>query len=144
MSEAEGLRPRYVHVIFSEVVQKISKPWVQRVIAKTLSFEKVKRYEISVLLTNNRLIRLLNRRHLGHDRATDVIAFGLEAGLGDLVVSVEMARSAAKELKIPFKEELARYLVHGTLHLLGYDDRLPRQRSRMHGRQERILRRVIG
>ena len=58
---------------------------------------------------------------------------------GDLVVSVDTARRVSKDLNIPFREELARYLVHGTLHLLGYDDKNKKDFERMLKRQEEIL-----
>lgn len=63
--------------------------------------------------------------------------------LGDLVVSAEMARTFAKDLNIPFKQELARYLVHGTLHLLGYDDHKPVDYKKMHARQEWLLNKIL-
>ena len=63
--------------------------------------------------------------------------------LGDLVVSFQMAREMAKELNISFEEELGRYLVHGTLHLLGYDDKVEAKRKVMHKRQELILKKIL-
>ena len=59
--------------------------------------------------------------------------------LGDVAVSIDTAKQMAGKLKIPFKEELTRYLVHGTLHLLGYDDKKPRDKKIMHRRQEWIV-----
>ena len=121
---------------------------------------------VSVLLTNNKEIRKLNRKFLKHDYATDVISFGVEGRggvpppgqgrgdlaptdlesvfLGDIVVSVEMTKACSKELKIPFREELARYLVHGTLHLLGYEDGRKKDKMLMDRRQEEILRKFYG
>lgn len=123
------------------VIKGFSLSWARKVIIKTLEFEGGKVFRVSVLLTGDRRIRGLNKKYLNHDYATDVIAFGLERNLGDIVVSVERARAVAKELKIPFKEELARYLVHGTLHLLGYEDKPLRKYKKMNARQETILKR---
>lgn len=126
--------------------------WVKKIIAGTLKHEKRQDRSVSVLLTDNRRIRRFNRRFLRHDYATDVISFGLgpfhkligEADyLGDLVVSVQMAKNTASSLGIPFGEELARYLVHGTLHLLGYDDKKLKDRTQMIARQESILRSIL-
>lgn len=103
-------------------------------------------------MTDDREIRRINREHLKHDYATDVISFWvapddparIETGaLGDLVVSVDTARAYAKRIGISFKEELARYLVHGTLHLLGYDDHKKNDHKRMHARQEWILKKIL-
>ena len=123
----------------------ISAAWVKRLVQKTLKSEKSEKNSVGVLLTGNAGIRRLNKRFLNHDYATDVISFGLgeEKSLGDLVVSADMARRVSKELRIPFREELARYLVHGTLHLLGYDDKKKKDREKMFTRQEAILKKAL-
>lgn len=126
---------------------KVSKAWICRIIEKVLRAEK-RKGSIGVLITGDHEIRKLNRSFLKHDTTTDVIAFPLgsdrngsvESLRGDLVVSADTARRVAKEMGIPYKEELARYLVHGTLHLLGYDDHKKKDFKRMHERQEEILR----
>ena len=133
-------------------VKGVSVSWVKKVVARTLKAEKAKRRAVSVLLTTNSRIKALNKKYLKHDTATDVISFWSEpetlAGgqsdyLGDIVVSVQMARAVSKELRITFKEELARYLVHGTLHLLGYQDLKKKDKMRMDRRQELLLKRVL-
>jgi probable rRNA maturation factor len=118
----------------------VSAAWVRRVIAGTLKAER-SRMEIGVLITGDRQIRKINKRFLKHDFATDVISFGLDGAghRGDIALSVDTARRMAKELKIPFREELARYLIHGTLHLLGYNDKKKKDHQRMHERQEEML-----
>lgn len=134
-----------IEVEFASGPRMVSAAWVKRVIGHTLKREKASRERVVVLLTDNSRIRKINKKHLGHDYATDVISFGMEeAGyLGDLAVSVQMARAMAKELDLPAKEELARYLVHGTLHLLGYDDKKKEDHKRMHRRQEALLKEVL-
>ncbi len=126
--------------------------WVRRVVRAALAAAGGGGRPVSVFLTGDRAIRAVNKRHLKHDYATDVIAFPLEGDvpppgapdlLGDVVVSVETARRAARELDLPFREELARYLVHGTLHLLGHDDKKEPARSRMHRVQEAVLERFF-
>jgi probable rRNA maturation factor len=142
-----------IEVRFAAGAKKLNAAWIKKVVARTLRAEKAKRRSVSVLLTNDRAIRKINREYLKHDTATDVIAFGSGPGtrvpaesdhLGDVVVSVQTARAVSKELKIPFCEELARYLVHGTLHLLGYDDEAKKDKMRMEARQEHILRKLLG
>lgn len=134
-------------------VRGISAEWTRKVVRIALFREKAARQSVSVFLTNNRRIRRINKASLKHDYATDVISFGCEGRklvgresdyLGDLVVSVEMARDTARELGIAFREELARYLVHGTLHLLGYDDKSSKLKAAMHKRQEAALESYFG
>jgi probable rRNA maturation factor len=101
--------------------------------------------KINVVVMDNAQIRGPNRRYLQHDRETDVLAFRYPSGetRGEVLVSVEQAEIEARERKIPAEEELLRYVVHGVLHFLGYDDQSPRERQEMHREQERILKDFI-
>lgn len=87
----------------------------------------MKHVEVSVLLVNDAAMRRLNHRYRGIDRTTDVLSFpqgpfpAAPLFLGDIVISLPQARRQAYEYQTPFKRELARLLVHGLLHLLGYD-----------------------
>jgi probable rRNA maturation factor len=99
---------------------------------------------LSIAFVTDAAIRRINREFLGHDYATDVLSFPLDSDLlGELVISAPYARAEARRRGIPEREELLRYVVHGILHLRGYDDRAPRDRRRMWARQERELRRVL-
>jgi len=93
-------------------------------------------------------MRTLNRKTFGRDRATDVIAFGLPHDgviTGDIYVCPAVARRAARELEVSEREELIRLVVHGTLHVLGYDhpEDESRYQSAMWRRQERLLRSAL-
>lgn len=105
---------------------------------------------LSVALVDDEDIRRLNREHLGHDRVTDVIAFPLwergEPVVGDVYVGLEQARRQAAAEGVPFEEELVRLVVHGTLHVLGWDhpeEASERGGSPMYRLQERIVRVVV-
>ena len=104
---------------------------------------------LSIALVDDARIRELNRRYLDHDHETDVIAFPLEDGdgdgasgdglLGEVVVSTETAiRQAAERGRAPL-DELLLYVVHGALHLLGYDDHEPDDRAAMHAKEAAVL-----
>ena len=100
---------------------------------------------LSIAFVTNAAIRKINKRFLKHDFATDVISFPLGSDLvGELVISAEFAVGEAAKRKIPVEEELLRYVAHGILHLLGYDDHRRAERSAMWKRQERELSRVLG
>lgn len=106
--------------------------------------------ELSVALLDDPDIRRLNHEHLGHDRVTDVIAFPLwdegEPVVGDVYVGFEQARRQAAAEGVPLEEELVRLVVHGTLHVLGWDhpeEAAGREASPMYRLQERIVRAVV-
>jgi rRNA maturation RNase YbeY len=104
--------------------------------------------DVSVVITSDSTMRRLNRRFRDHDAATDVLSFPLGDGLvaeepyGDVVISYETARRQARDYGAPLSAEMARLLIHGTLHLCGYDHHERAQAARMHGLTRRLLREV--
>jgi probable rRNA maturation factor len=88
-----------------------------------------------------------NRRWLGHVGPTDVISFDLsEAGeglSGQLIVCGDVAAEQARLRGLPVQEELMLYVVHGLLHLMGYDDLAIRAAAKMHAREEELLKEFI-
>jgi probable rRNA maturation factor len=110
------------------------------VIEETLASEEKVEAEVSVLIVNDSRIRELNRQYRGIDSPTDVLAFAMGEGdfvdlhpqlLGDVVISADTARRQAEKAGHSLAEELGLLAVHGTLHLLGYEDETPSGRARM-------------
>ena len=98
--------------------------------------------ELSIALIMDDEMQELNRRFLEHDCPTDVLAFPMEDGEGEIVVSAERAVAVAAERGVDPLSELMLYLVHGLLHLLGYDDHEPEPARRMHALSLKLLREV--
>jgi probable rRNA maturation factor len=106
--------------------------------------------ELSVLFIGDRAMRTLNRRYRGKDETTDVLSFSLREGrfpsiqpdmLGDIVISVPVAASQARREGHSFAREIDRLLVHGLVHLLGYDhERSPREARRMARKELDLLK----
>lgn len=99
---------------------------------------------LEVALVDDRTIARLNRRFLGHRGPTDVLTFpgGRRLGdpaLGEVVISVERARVQARQARWPVRREVALLLIHGVLHLRGYDDRTPQAARRMRAAEQRLL-----
>ena len=94
--------------------------------------------EISVLLISDRKMSQLHRRFMQIPGPTDVITFQH----GEICISVETAQRQAKTFRISLGQELRLYLVHGLLHLHGFDDRDPVARQRMQAAQEKIVARA--
>lgn len=115
---------------------------------KLLSLTGQRNAEVSVLLVGDKAMRTLNRHYRGKDRTTDVLAFPLREGrfgriqpqvLGDIVLSLPAAARQAKAAGESCHSEIERLLVHGYLHLLGYDhERSRAEAGRMHGRERRL------
>lgn len=120
-----------------------------RVAALVLRAEKAGAALLSITLVTRRRIAAMNRRHLGHSGATDVISFGFRdpggAVIGDVYLCPEIASANAKRLGVPVRAEIMRLVVHGTLHVLGHEhpEGEARTTSAMWKRQERLLARAL-
>ena len=99
-------------------------------VQKTLANLGLPEAELSLLLVDDRQIRKLNHRFLGRDKPTNVLAFSMREGeysslhphlLGDLVISIETAKRQSKQSGLNEMEMLTLLLIHGILHLLGYE-----------------------
>ena len=121
---------------------------IRHVVRTVLQAEGCPGAEISVALLDEASVRDLNVRYAGRPEDTDVLAFDLtgeEGGaslVGQVVVNVEMARRRSAERDIDPVAELMLYVVHGCLHLLGYDDAQPEQAAVMHQREDELLERL--
>ncbi|MBT8282216.1 MAG: rRNA maturation RNase YbeY [Muriicola sp.] len=104
--------------------------WFKRVIdseAKHLS-------ELCFVLTNDEEVLEINQEYLGHNYYTDIITFNYNKGkeiLGDIFISLDRVKENAIEYNVDFEQELKRVMVHGILHLLGYNDETEEEKSKM-------------
>ncbi len=139
---------------------EIDASFLREVAEGTLSEEHVARAQISIALVDNATIQELNRQYLGHDEATDVLSFLLECQSvgqsdgssgqwprgtgkrleGEVILSTEMAFNTAPEFHWTPHDEVVLYLVHGLLHLLGYDDLCRGEKQMMRSRERAILK----
>lgn len=103
--------------------------------------------QLHVGLVGERRMRTLNRRHRGLDRPTDVLSFAWQEGrepssvrtLGELYLCPPYLADQARRFKVPVKEEFARMLFHGLLHLVGHDHVAERQADRMFKLQDQLV-----
>jgi len=130
----------------------LSRARVADIARAALRSERVKHALVSITFLDRRAIARLNATHLGHAGATDVVSFGFarvapsDPVIGDVYICPDVGRQNAKARHVPVREEMARLVVHGVLHVLGHDhpNDEGRERSDMWRRQERLVRRVGG
>lgn len=129
---------------------------IRKSVEMALNLEGVRSdLEVSVALVDNDYIRELNKTYRGKDAPTDVLSFPmLEPGevddvssegeveqlLGDIVISLEKAEEQAKSYGHSFEREVAFLVVHGVLHLLGYDHEIEEERKIMRQKEEEVLK----
>lgn len=161
-----GVRPArswQIHITVESKKLGIPRAWIKKLLKEILrhvesdvAIPEVS--EVHLVLTDDARIRVLNREYRKKDKATDVLSFpqfspGEISGrsrkkvaapgpyLGDLVVSTETTLKQAKEFEVTKRAELMRLLVHGVLHLCGYDhEKVPAAEAQRMRRRERYIR----
>jgi rRNA maturation RNase YbeY len=97
---------------------------------------------LAVICTHSRFIRTINKKFLKHDYVTDVIAFplGQDGGVeAEIYINLDAARNQARVYDVTYTQELQRLLIHGILHLFGYNDKTVRERQKMSLREGKYL-----
>jgi probable rRNA maturation factor len=128
----------------------IARDRVAKIARAVLEAEGVRDAMLSITFVTNGGIQSLNRTHRRRTGVTDVIAFGFRRTskdapiVGDVYIAPAVARASARSNDVSLREEIVRLIVHGTLHVLGYDhpDSDARTHSPMWKKQERLVRRL--
>ena len=139
---------------------QVSEDWIIEWVVEALVAEGIGEHaEVSVLITDDDLVRELNREFLGEDEPTDVLSFGMGQldgpgpdgapafvqppdnilHLGEIIISFPFAVRQAQQEEHPVDWEIAHLLVHGVLHLLGYDHLEADDEQEMRAREHAIL-----
>jgi probable rRNA maturation factor len=118
---------------------------MRQIVRTVLEGEDVADAQISLAFVDNPTIHTLNKRYLDHDEPTDVLSFPLsEANArqleGELVIGAEVANAQAEGRGHAVDAELALYVIHGLLHLCGFDDETETARVEMRERERHYLR----
>lgn len=138
--------------VSSDLPSELSPEWFRDAVARVLvRLGEPEGTEVSLLVTTDVQIRELNRGFRNTDAPTDVLAFSAREGegfitppdlppyLGDVAISLNAAARQAAERGHPLRSEMALLVVHGCLHLLGYDHATPEQRRAMWALQAQLL-----
>lgn len=143
MPGSEEAHPPFLIEVFNEDRNtRLRKRVFEADIERVLRGYKVERAVIRVIFLDARAHRQLNLDFLGHDYDTDVITFPIEEEPleGEVYVNVDEGRRQAKERRIPHYLEWRRLVIHGTLHLLGFDDATDTDRVEMRLKEDHYLR----
>ncbi|MBP7214635.1 MAG: rRNA maturation RNase YbeY [Candidatus Kapabacteria bacterium] len=112
-----------------------------------LIFEEynIKDAKIRIVFIYDNEIKEINNRFLHHNSPTDVLSFNFEEENleGEIYISIETAEQQAKEYKVSLTNELLRLLIHGILHLLGYEDNTIKKRKIMHNLEDKYLQKIL-
>ena len=142
-----------INVVNRQRVKTINVRWLRQITQAALAELNVETAELGITLLSARAMAQLNWRYLQHEGATDVITFDhsiAEVGArkadrrlhGELFICVDVAVAQANVFHTCWQAEVVRYVVHGILHLLGYDDTKPALRRTMKRAENRLVRRL--
>ena len=134
--------------------------WIKKIVQQILKAEGVATpYEVSLVFTDSETVKQLNRDYRGVDEPTDVLAFHMlpqkevddsfalppdgVTRLGEVIISYPQAAEQAREQGHSPERELALLVIHGILHLLGYDHEEPEEESKMRERERELLEKCL-
>jgi probable rRNA maturation factor len=118
---------------------KINTRWLARIARRTLDFVHDTNSELGIVLVDDATIAELNAHYHATPGPTDVLSFDYGEGQGELIISVECAIHQARRFRTTPVRELVLYVVHGILHLHGYDDVTVRGRRCMRAAEKRLM-----
>ena len=118
--------------------EKIGLKFLEKIAEQTLKFIKLKFSELSVAVIGDKEMIKLNKKHRNRNYTTDVLAFDY----GEIIVCLDQAKRQAKELNNALKKELSILLVHGILHLAGYDDETKKDFNKMLKKQKEVWQKI--
>lgn len=129
--------------------EKVNLQLLDKVVRKVSKLLNINNSFVSIVLTDNKHIHEINKTYRNIDRETDVISFAFMdndeniksdiTDLGEIYISLEKAHSQAEDYNHSFEREICFLLVHGLLHLLGYDHMNEKDEKEMFGLQDEIL-----
>lgn len=127
-------------------IPKFSKRDITKWVKNVITIEGKKTGDISIIFCSDEYLLDVNKRYLEHDYYTDIITFDYVEDLvisGDIFISVDRITENANTFAVSFSEELYRILIHGILHLLGFKDKEPTEKSIMTENENKYLKLLI-
>ncbi len=130
--------------IFNHTKRKLRKANIHKVVGEITRTLHLKINDLEINFVDEKLIHDINKKYLQHDYSTDIITFNYSEDNsileGEIFISVDDAQKNAKKFKVLLENEILRLLVHGILHMIGYDDIEPNDRRRMKRVENRLVK----
>lgn len=126
---------------------KIDKKLTKTYLKALIEEEAKKTGNISVIFCSDDYLHKINREYLDHDYYTDIITFDYcekESVAGDIFISTDRVKDNSVKYKVEFQKELYRVLFHGILHLIGFKDKKPTDRTIMKEKEDYYLKKFLG
>ena len=132
-----------INVFVDKKYEKLNEFLCKSIIEKILTQYKYTSYDVNIIFTSDIHLSELKKEFFFKDQWTDVIAFPLQRDSkfieGEIYISIPTAKKNANSFKEPYKKELGRLIIHGSLHLLGIEDKSTEQKKKMIILEEKFL-----
>ena len=132
-----------INVFIDKECEKLNEPLCKSIIKKILTHYNYTFYDVNVIFTSDMHLSDLKKEFFFEDQWTDVIAFPLQRDSkfieGEIYISIPTAKKNANLFKEPYRKELGRLIIHGSLHLLGIEDKSTEQKKKMTILEEKFL-----
>lgn len=132
-----------ISVFTDKEYEKLNEPLCKSIIKKILTHYNYTFYDVNVIFTSDMHLSDLKKEFFFEDQWTDVIAFPLQRDSkfieGEIYISIPTAKKNANLFKEPYRKELGRLIIHGSLHLLGIEDKSTEQKKKMTILEEKFL-----
>ena len=127
--------------IHNEFDIQLNKSSIQVLLENILLDNKQNTGSINIIMTDDDTLRRMKKEYFNQDLYTDVIAFNIDDNPfeGEIYISLDRIKDNAKKFNQSFEDELKRILIHGSLHLCGYDDKTPKEKLEMTSLEENYL-----
>ena len=127
--------------IHNEFNVQLNKSSIQGLLENILLDNKHSTGSINIIMTDDDTLRRMKKEYFNQDLYTDVIAFNIDDDPfeGEIYISHDRIKDNAKKFNQSFEDELKRILIHGSLHLCGYDDKTPKEKLEMTSLEENYL-----
>ena len=133
-----------INVFVEKKYEKINESLVKSIIKKIFTHYKYTSYDVNIIFTSDIYLSDLKKEFFSKDQWTDVIAFPLQRDSnlieGEIYISIPTAKKNASSFKEPYEKELGRLIIHGALHLLGFEDKSKEQKKKMIILEEKFLK----
>ena len=132
-----------INVFIDKEYEKLNKSLCKSIIEKIITHYKYTSYDINVIFTSDIHLSDLKKEFFSKNQWTDVIVFPLQRDYkfieGEIYISIPTAKKNANSFKEPYEKELGRLIIHGSLHLLGFEDKSKEQKKKMTKLEEKFL-----
>ena len=146
MTPPRTRKSRLIQISNNHQSLKVGKAGVNKLVKQVLRTEKISARSIHIIFVDDEYLCRLHKEYLEDDTPTDVMSFDLTEDdriEGEIYISLDMAHAHAVQFDVSFDSEIARLIIHGLLHLKGYDDSTTAKRNEMQKREEYYLNKYL-